>query len=334
LIAAMAMASSAIAARISLEVPDAVPTGVSAADTTRLAAARIVLADDYSRTNALISRQAGECSQVVAGSADATACVVKAKAVRSAVTDYRYALSKFRDQIMIARMDAMTLELGWSAAERARVSSALSALEVDGDPYAATGVLRQTWREILARNNDAALAAEAGRGAGPALPDAGTQSSQDCTIFAMANASGEPYGVVAARATRLIENGTWRNAADRAHPQQAIERQGLTGGEVVMLAEALGQVEVVPSAGFASTLAKGSEIMIGVVPYDGNVSQGHEIVLSRTFQHDGTTWFEAIDSSQGPGQRLYMSNSELDTIAEAPGIVSRPEPGTVPKLLR
>jgi len=72
--------------------------------------------------------------------------------------------------------------------------------------------------------------------------------------FALANASGQPYEVVAARATQLLREGEWRGTYDREHPQQVIERQGLNGDEVIMLAEAFGQAEVVKGADFAKTL--------------------------------------------------------------------------------
>jgi hypothetical protein len=336
LIAALAgvMVAPALAARISINAPDPVPAGLAAADSTRLAAARVVLVADYSRTNAMISAQSSECRQVELGSDAATNCIAKAKRVRAAVAAYREALSTFQDEVVVADMGAVVSGLDWTAAERARALAALSALGADGDPSSTIEDIRKAWHDVLQRIDDPAFVAEAGHGAGPGFPDAGTQAFQDCTIFAMANATGELYDVVAARATTLIEKGSWRNAADRAHPQQVIEREGLMGGEVVLLAEAMGQVEVVPSERFASTLANGSQVMIAVVPQDGDVAMGHEIVLTRSFQHDGTSWFEAIDSNQGPMQHLFLSKRELDTILQERGVVSRPEPGTVTRLLR
>jgi hypothetical protein len=101
-----------------------------------------------------------------------------------------------------------------------------------------------------------------------------------------------------------------------------------------MLAEAFGRAEVVPSVGFAKTLKEGRAVMINVVPENGDTRNGHQIVLSRTFRHGGETWFEAMDSNQGPQRRLYMSASELNTILQENGIAFQPEPGRMPRLFR
>ena len=101
-----------------------------------------------------------------------------------------------------------------------------------------------------------------------------------------------------------------------------------------MLAESFGQAEVVSSSAFAKTLNQGRPVMVNVVPQSGNVKGGHQVVLTKTFQHGGETWYEMVDSNQGPQQRLYLSAKELNTILQENGVAFRPEPGTVPKLLR
>ena len=66
--------------------------------------------------------------------------------------------------------------------------------------------------------------------------------------------------MVATRATELIRQGDWRTTAERANPQHVIEQKGLNGGEMIMLAEAFGQAEVVPSSAFTKTLKEGRPV--------------------------------------------------------------------------
>jgi hypothetical protein len=140
--------------------------------------------------------------------------------------------------------------------------------------------------------------------------------------------------VVAARATELIRQGEWRHADERADPQKAIEQRGLMGGEVVMLAEAFGRADVVPFSDFAKTLREGRPVLVNVMPRNGDARFGHEVVLTKTFQHRGETWYVMMDSSQGPQERLFLSAKELNTMLKENGVAFRPEPGTTPKLLR
>ena len=233
---------------------------------------------------------------------------------------------------IINDMNALAKKLGWSADEQARLDKALNNLVSDGDGTSAQS--RQAWQNVLARGQGEGFAREASQGVGPGFPGAGTQSYQDCAVFALANASGLPYGVVAARATELIRQGEWRDAAERANPQKVIEQKGLIGGEVIMLAEALGQAEVVTRTDFAKTLKEGRPVMVSVVPADGDFRNGHEVVLTKVFQRGGETWYEMMDSNQGPQRRLYVSAKELTTIQKENGVAFRPEPGTTTKLLR
>ena len=235
---------------------------------------------------------------------------------------------------IINEMNALAKRLGWSAEEQARLDNALNSLGSDGKQDVNDIQIRRAWQDVLVRGQDGDIARKAAQGDGPGLSGAGTQSFEDCAIFALANASGLPYSVVAARATRLISEGEWRDAAARANPQKAIEQKGLIGGEVVMLAESLGQVEVVPSSAFAKTLKEGRPVMVNVVPQNGDVTSGHEVVLTKTFQHGGETWYEMVDSNQGPQRRLYLSSKELDTVLQEKGVTFRPEPGTTATLLR
>jgi len=90
----------------------------------------------------------------------------------------------------------------------------------------------------------------------------------------------------------------------------------------------------VPSSAFAMTLKQGRPVMVNVVPQDGNVNGGHQVVLAKTFQHGGETWYEVVDSNQGPQRRLYLSSKELGTVLQENGVAFRPEPKTTSKLLR
>ena len=227
---------------------------------------------------------------------------------------------------------ALAQQLDWSAEKQARLKTALYELRGDGvDTHA--GEIQQAWVDILARRQDPALAEAASGGAGPAWASAGQQTNfSDCAIFALANATGRPYGYVAAVAARLMGKGNWRNEADRAHPSQAIERAGLNGGEVILLAENFGQAEVVRSAAFADTLRGGRPIMINVIPSGG--AGAHEVVLTKTFSHGGETWFEMMESYQKPTVRLYLREQELGIILQERGVAYRAETGTTPQLLK
>ena len=235
----------------------------------------------------------------------------------------------------IKAMSAYAHQLEWSAEKKARLDTALNKLGFDGDPNVTGTQIRRTWKDVVTRGQDAELAREASQGDGLGFPGAGTQTvNNDCAVFALANAAGLPYGVVAARATDLIRQGEWRDAAERANPQAAIEQKGLKGGEVVMLAEAFGWAEVVPSSDFARTLKAGRSVMVNVVPADGDMNSGHEVVLTKTFQHGGETWFAMMDSNQGPQRRLFLSGKELNTILQENGVMFQPEPNRTPVLLR
>ena len=233
---------------------------------------------------------------------------------------------------VIEGMLALARQLDWSTEKQARLKMALYELGGDGVDTKA-GEIQQAWVDILARRDDPALAEAASGGAGPAWASSGMQTNYaDCAIFALANATGRPYGYVAAAATKLLAEGSWRRDADRADPRQAIERAGLNGGEVIMLAESFGQAEVVRSGAFAETLRAGRPIMINVIPSAGEGA--HEVVLTKTFSHGGETWFEMTESYQKPTVRLYLREQELGLILQERGVAYRPESGTTPRLLR
>jgi hypothetical protein len=235
----------------------------------------------------------------------------------------------------IKAMNALAKRLGWSVDQQTRFNKAISGLFLDRDPNSTEFSIRRAWEDILKRDQDGAIARAAAQSDGPGYPGAGTQTSfQDCAVFALANAAGVPYGVVAARATDFIRQGEWRTADERTNPQNTIEKRGLNGGEVVMVADALGRAQVIEAVDFSKTLKGGRRILINVVPETGDGRSGHEVVLTKTFRHNGETWFEMMDSYQGPVRRLYLSAKELTTIHKENGVAYSPNPGETPKLLR
>jgi len=239
---------------------------------------------------------------------------------------------------VIKSMSALAKTLGWSAEEQTRLARELNALDADGTPGTTVRQGYEAWANMQAREKDPALAREAAKVGGVGFPGAGKQSTNDCTIFALANAAGLPYSVAAARATKLISEAEWRDPAERANPESVFEK-GLNGQEVIMLAEAFGQAQVVPSSAFAATLNNGRPILLAVVltqkQESNKYSQGyHEVVLTKTFQHEGETWFEMMDSNQPATVRHYLTAKELGVIMFENGVAFRPDPRTTPKLFR
>jgi hypothetical protein len=300
-----------------------------------LAQSKLALRDEGNAINK-------SCAGVEKGSSQHQGCLAKLAQFNARVEALRSEMDKLADEIHAAEtrytidsMNALAKRLGWTADELIRLDKALRSLAVDGDPDAKDWQIIVAWESVLARGQSSDLARSAAQGAGPGFPGAGTQTGyEDCAIFALANAAGLPYGVAAARAARLISEGEWRDATARANPQKTIEQKGLTGGEVVMLAEAFGQVEIVRSADFVKTLKEGRPVMVNVVPPSGDMDAGHEVVLTKAFQHGGEVWYEMMDSNQGPLRRLYLSDKELKTILQENGVAFRRDPETTPALFR
>jgi hypothetical protein len=232
---------------------------------------------------------------------------------------------------IIDAMDALAARLGWSKDKQEHLDQELRKLGYQRLPDA--DQVRQAWQNILDRGPESVFARKASAGGGPGFAGAGRQTSYtDCAVFALANASGLPYGVVAARATDLIRQGEWHSGSDRKNPQQTVEHKGLNGGEVVILAETFGQANVLPDQDFANTLKNGHPVLVNVVPSGGRGQ--HEVVLTKTFQFSGATWYEMMESYTGPQKRLYLSAAELKTMQKENGVAFFPEAGRTPKLLR
>ncbi len=267
--------------------------------------------------------QNAKCNPSPANAAAKQACAERQQRFNADSAEFVFLVNEFNDQVRghaaIAGMNAYAVELNWALDERHRLDTALHALSLDNANRPAAVAVQKVWTAILARGSE--FAADALRGRGPGMPGAGQQSSEDCAVFALANATGVPYGGIAARVTAMMREGTWRSATDRADPQRAIETRGLLGGEVVLMTEALGQVDIVERPLFAATITSGRPVMVNVIADGGGA---HQVVLARTFARGGETWFEMMDSNQGPIRRLYVSYNELGTLLQENGIVYTP----------
>lgn len=280
-------------------------------------------------------------SNIVVGSPQESELNNKVLTVNKARAAYISEVKKFNNEVgsanrlhAIKSMSAYAQKLGWDKEKQSRVNAALNKLALDGDPDATSTTIRKAWANILARDSDKDLAAAAAQGDGPGFPGAGTQNGQDCAVFALANATGRPYGLVATGAAEIISKAEWRPAKEKAAPEQTLSSRGLNGGEVIILAELFGQVTVVPSGDFPKNLQAGHRIAVNVIPSDGDVDSGHQIVLSKTFQYRGETWFAMMDSNQSPDKLLYLNSKELNTILQENGIMFQSEPNRTPALLR
>lgn len=69
--------------------------------------------------------------------------------------------------------------------------------------------------------------------------------------------------------------------------------------------------EIAPNASHQMCLLFIGIVILSVVPVDGDFRNGHQVVLTKFFQRGGETWYEMMDSNQGPQQRLYLSAKEL-----------------------
>lgn len=226
----------------------------------------------------------------------------------------------------------------WEPQERDRLKTAMTDLKWDGGGSYEPLSIAQSWDDISARQSRGDLARDAARGEGPGLYGAGTQTgNEDCVIFSLATATGRPYNVVAARAAQLIREGDWRTAAEKANPE-AVIKAGLFGQELALLTEDFGRASVVKPGEFAATLRSGRPIMVSVVPPDLDVEKAieksHQLVLAKTFQRGKETWYEVIDSNQGPLRRLYMRHEELTVLLHENGLAFQPEKERTAPLLR
>lgn len=233
---------------------------------------------------------------------------------------------------IIDDLERMAGDWGWSGDKIARLHQSFLHLGFDHD-FVPLYRIQAVWDDIDARDKDSVQAKEAvEQGHGPGFPSMGQQTDfNDCTIFALANAARVPYGLVAAKAAEMISDSTWRSEQDRRRPRIVMKRTGLNGAEVIMLAEAFGEAEVVPVSEFTRVLSAGRRVLVNVALGGG---QAHEVLISRTFTHEGRPWFEMINSHDDPNDRSYLSLEELDTIMLENGVAYRQERNRTAPLLR
>ena len=316
---------------------DNVPNGVYNADKTWLSQNRETLMAELSALNTLIAAHDAKCSHVADNDQALIAvCTSESQDLQTKITDYQNDLADYNDLLKTRvsfhnEFNKYINSLHLSKAKLDHLNNVLNSLAEDGNPDATVSQTDQVWKNILARRDFTEEFEREAKSSAPVMPGAGTQSFNDCTIFALANAADLPYSVVAAKAAGLISESQWHSDADRANPQDVLEKHGLDGYEVALLAESLGQAEVVPMSDFPKTLQEGRPLILDVMLQDGGK---HEVVLTKTFQHFGETWYEMMDSNQGRQQRLYLSTNELSTMLLEKGIAFRPNPGTTPQLLR
>lgn len=345
---AVAIASASMSQGVDLPVlPDAIPASI-ARRRPDLPPVLIVLKRERVKTLDGVAAFKRTCEHVVVGSSADRQCEKNLPGLLAAAKADQVASAAFladfeterRAQAVIDGVNALGKRLRWDDVELKRLAVAMDALKTDGLDIVTGAQVNAVWSAVRARGDGAELARAAAAGQGPDFlgsAHAGRQRFGDCAIFAISSASGEPYGVVAARAGEFIRNGEWRNAADRRAPEQAMKR-GLIGGEVVMLAEAFGEVQVVESGAFQTTLQAGQSVMVNVYPQgvvfpaDGGPVEGHQVTLTRTFQRGAETWFAMIDSNQEADKRSYVRQAELMTILQENGVAFRPNAKMIPRI--
>lgn len=244
---------------------------------------------------------------------------------------------------MSDQMAAYARQAGMSAEAQAELRDALGKLKLTAAQYRAMGVdpdsfdtyeVSRAWQRGHEALSDPEFIRSIARAEGRNLASAGTQGSNDCVVYALASMTGRPYSAVAAHATKVVREASWRSDEDRANPQGAIETRGLLAGEAVLLAKMLGEVQLVSPTRFAEVVRSGRPVTVGVASSNPRSAMGHQILLTRTFKHDGVNWFEIIDSNRGLAQRVYMREPDLYQLIEHNGVAYTPPKGSTPALLR
>jgi hypothetical protein len=239
--------------------------------------------------------------------------------------DFFYGISDDNIRIPVG-IKLLAMKLKWDAEKLARLDKALNELGFDGLEEITEENVRDGWRTIEESADNADLMRAAAT-IGPRLSTVGQRTKMDCAVSAIATASGMPYDDVAARAKELIAQGKWRHEVFREDPQEALNK-GLTGGEVVLLAESLGRTEVVPSSRFEEVLKSGRPVMVNVATvsskygiFPGTVTMlgSHQVILTRTFQNNGKTWYEMADPVY-PETRYFVTPEKLNLILQEKGV--------------
>lgn len=236
-------------------------------------------------------------------------------------------------QVTEARQEALAILTGteslmefwqWTPETRAHVAASLRMLG-DGRLEPVRGLaLRSMWNEIYRGADDRQLAALADAGPGVSFGRAGLQRGQDCAVYALANASGRPHAQIAALAEELISQATWRTTFEQSDPAKVFSvGGGLVGGEVIVLAEALGRADVIAAKDFPAAIRAGHPVLVSVAanPLELDSQARHQVALTRTFTRGGEPWFEMVDSTID--RRLFISATQLAAINTENGIAVR-----------
>lgn len=259
-------------------------------------------------------------------------CKSDAESVDRLLKEYRENLEAYalqRDvaagQFTLKSINGWALQSGWSDLERNRLSNSLNRLDEadpadaawDFDAKRARDRAQEIWSQAAkssAGYKDALASAK-----GPNLNAAGLQEKDDCAVYALATATGRPYEEVEQRALAIIKDAAWREQVVRNNPQLVLKNGGLNGGEVILLAEEYGRSTVIAPSQFSSTVAAGRPVMVHVIAEHGG---DHEVVLSRTFQSNGKTYFEVIDSARK--RSVVIAEEDLKTVILENGVAFSP----------
>lgn len=272
------------------------------------------------------------CISVEAGTDADRRCAAEDSALDDALAEHYEACvgwleayDELYDELLRADILAYARKHRWTSQDLAGLRKGMDAWQSYDQPHVGKEQAAAIWQNIAERKGDKQLRREAAAVKGFSTTGAGTQSFNDCALFAIANAAGVPYGAVAALATKFMSDGTWRLPDERADPQSAIEKKGLNGGEVLMLIEYYGRARVLPPSEFKPVLSAGRPILINVRPPSGSAFIGHQIVLTKSFRSDTTDWYEAMDSNDSAIGKLYLKADELNTLILETGIAYFPD---------
>lgn len=291
----------------------------------RLVVERMVL---FERNKSLLA----SCQSVEANTPADYRCAAEDEALQAALSAHFEAshawidaYGSLHDAYLIEQILNYATTKKWSADDLKGLRESFAAFHGFDKSMVDPKIVKKIWEDIEARTQDSTLRKQAAAVKGFNATGMGTQSFEDCAVFALANATGVPYGAVASLATKFMSEGAWRLPQERKNPQAVIESKGLNGGEVLMLTEYLGRSQILQRGQFVSALSAAHPILVNVLPPIGVTSDGHQIVLTKAFKVGEITWFEAMDSNRRAVTKIYLTASELDTLIQETGIAYIPD---------
>lgn len=238
--------------------------------------------------------------------------------------------TKTRDRFV--RLAPAKLKSSWTRVDEARVRNFLSSSPMPGWAYD-HALVSKTWAAVLEENPDGTTIRNATTFASPAVrsgtmverQDFGQQATNSCALHAIANALQIPLTDVWSRTAEIFEAAYGGTTNERKDINVALSK-GLYSEEFAVIAESLGRIEVVGPKRFSALIAAGKPVLVHLAVPDTSGNMGHEVVLDRTFQMNGETWYEMVDSNQtGQWDRRFLSASELNVLLKEKGLVVHPE---------